>query len=63
MPKPMLQSGGPRPPFKLTTDEVLLIKLLREKRHQEVTVKVKDGVFVLVERKERFIRQGKGLTP
>jgi len=60
MPNPMMPPGA-RPPIKLTTDEMLLIKLLREKRHQEVTVKVKDGVIVLVERKERFIRQGKGL--
>ena len=60
MPNPMIPPNIPRP-IKLTKDELMLVRLLREKRHQEVTVIVKDGVIVLVERKERFIRQGKHL--
>lgn len=47
--------------IKLSPEEVILINLLREKKHQEVVVKVQDGVIVYLERKEKFIRTKGGL--
>lgn len=47
--------------LKLTPEETVIINILREKRHQEVTVKVQDGVIVSLERKEKFIRKNGGL--
>lgn len=43
----------------LSKEELFLINLIREKKFQELTVKVQDGVIVLIERKEKF-RSKKG---
>lgn len=54
----------PVPHPKLTNEEIHLIMLLREKPHQEVTVKVKDSVIVFIKRSETFIRKkGGGVIP
>lgn len=47
--------------IRLSPEEIVLINLLREKKHQEVVVKVQDGVIVYLERKEKFIRSKGGL--
>ena len=48
--------------IRLSPEEIVLINLLREKKHQEVIVKVQDGVIVYLERKEKFIRTKGGLA-
>jgi len=49
---------------KLSQEEIHLIILLREKPHQEVTVKIKDSVIVFIKRSETFIRKkGGGVAP
>lgn len=49
---------------KLSQEEIHLIMLLREKPHQEVTVKIKDSVIVFIKRSETFIRKkGGGVVP
>lgn len=45
----------------LSSDEIFLIMLLREKKFQEVTIKVQDGAIVSVERSEKFIKKNGGL--
>jgi hypothetical protein len=48
---------APRPmQIKLSADETMIIGMLREKKHQEVLVKVQDGAIVYVERTEKFRR-------
>lgn len=50
-----------KPDFKLLPEELVVINMLREKRHQELTIKVQDGVIVYLERKEKFTRSKGGL--
>lgn len=54
----------PKRPIKqirLSADEAMIISMLREKKHQEVLVKIQDGVVVYVERTEKFKRKAGGL--
>jgi hypothetical protein len=44
----------------LTPEELHIIKLLREKQFQELTIKVQDGVIVMIERIEKFARKKNG---
>lgn len=45
------------PPIALTPEELLVIKLLREKPFQELTIKIQNGVIIMMERTERFARK------
>lgn len=43
----------------LSPDEIQVIRLLRERQHQDILVKVKDGVIIYMERTEKFVRNKK----
>ena len=43
--------------LKLTADEMVIIKRLREKAHQEVIIKVQDGVIVCIKRSETWVKK------
>lgn len=52
----------PKTDLKLSPEEHFIINMLREKKFQELTIKVQDGVIVSLNRTEKFTRKKGGLV-
>jgi len=55
-------NSPPRPEvLKLSPDEIRALQLLREMKHQELVIKVQDGVIVCIKRTETWVKKKGGL--